>query len=322
MAGSSPFPKPSIFSLLPALQTLCRLYGQAAGRSDLDGWSLVGRDPQVIEQLMPSLGWFYHYYYRVTTDGWDQIPRDQPVMLVGSHNGGIASPDMYMMMYDWFCTFGPHRPLFGLMTPTAWELLPPMAHLDAQLGAVRAHPKVAIAALKQGASIAVYPGGIQDMFRPYALRHQVCFQNRKAFIKLALKTSVPIVPMISYGAHATLRVLADFYPQLQWLHERGVPWPFGIDPQVFPIYLGLPWGIALGPLPNLPLPLALHTRIVRPIYFERTGNQAARDLDYVDFCYQQVQHHMQTALNALVAEHQPGNLPLQRSAPSRINNSN
>ena len=284
------------------LQALWRLTQPISSAHPLDGWSLKGRQPETLKQMMPLLKWVYEHYYRVTTDGWEQIPTDEPVMLVGSHNGGIAAPDLHMMLYDWCRCFGPERPLYGLMHPSVWRAFPAGARWATQMGAVRAHPRMAIAALNHRASIGVYPGGIQDVFRPYTMRHKIYFHNRKGFIKLALKKAVPIVPMISYGAHSTLMVLADIYPQVRYLHENGMPWINGIDPEVFPIYLGLPWGIALGPLPHIPLPIKLHTRICAPIRFERYGPETLRDKAYVDACYERVGTQMQQALDDLVAE--------------------
>ncbi|NEN97378.1 MAG: glycerol acyltransferase, partial [Moorea sp. SIO3I7] len=152
-----------------------------------------------------------------------------------------------------------------------------------------------------GASVLVYPGGAQDVFRPHSQRHQIQLAGRKGFIKLALREKVPIVPIISNGAHDTLIVLGDCYEQARQLHELGIPWLFGLDPQVFPIYLGLPWGLAIGPLPNIPLPIPITTRVCPPIVFERYGRVAARDQDYVDACYEQVSTQMQSELNRLVA---------------------
>ncbi len=286
------------------LEALWRLSQPIKSPYPLDGWSLEGRDPKVLKQMMPLLSWVYEHYYRVSTDGWAQIPRNEPVMLVGSHNGGLAAPDLHMMLYDWCRCFGPERSLYGLMHPSVWQAFPAGARWATQMGAVRAHPRMAIAALNHGSSIAVYPGGVQDVFRPYEMRHKIYFHNRKGFIKLALKKAVPIVPMISVGAHSTLMVLADIYPQVRYLHEQGMPWPKGIDPEVFPIYLGLPWGLAVGPLPHIPLPVKLHTRICEPIRFERYGAEALRDREYVDACYRQVSDQMQQALDQLVAEQQ------------------
>lgn len=263
------------------------------------GWSLERRDEAVIQSFMPIWGWLYHNYFRVQTSGWEQIPSGK-VLFVGSHNGGLAAPDMFMMMYDWFRRFGFSRPIYGLMHPRVWEVALPIAQLAEKVGAVMAHPKMAIAALHQGASVLVYPGGAEDVFRPYNLRNKIYFANRKGFIKVALREEVPIVPVISHGAHETLIVLADIYKQMQQLHEWGMPWLFNIDPVVFPIYLGLPWGIGIGPLPHIPLPVPIQTRVCPPIIFERYGREAASDRQYVDLCYEKVLFFMQQELDDLV----------------------
>ncbi len=266
------------------------------------GWSLEERNAKVIEELMPKWQWFYENYFQVKTDGWKHVP-DGQVLLVGSHNGGLAAPDMVMMMYDWFRRFGTQRLVYGLMHPNAWTVYQPIAKLAAQTGALRANPRMAIAALAKGASVLVYPGGAQDVFRPYTHRDRIEFMGRKGFIKLALRQGIPIVPLIAKGAHETLIVLGDFYQQAKQLHEWGIfPWLLDLDPQVFPIYLGLPWGLAIGPLPNFPLPVPIHTRVCPPIRFDRYGQEAASDRAYVTRCYQQVVTQMQEELDRLYAE--------------------
>ncbi|MGK7923043.1 MAG: lysophospholipid acyltransferase family protein [Trichodesmium sp.] len=265
-----------------------------------DGWSLDDRDPEVIESMMPLWEWFYRYYFRVQTSGWDNIPRDKKMLIVGSHNGGLASPDTPMFMYDWFRRFGTESLVYGLMHQNAWNISS-SNKLPVQCGAVRAHPKMAIAAFQRNASVVVYPGGAADVFRPHSMRNQIYFAGRKGFIKLALREEVPIVPMISHGAHDTLFVLGDFYELAKQLHNWGIlPWLFDTDPEVFPIYIGLPWGLSIGPLPNFPLPIQIHTRVCPPIVFERYGREAACDRDYVDVCYHQVLNQMQQELDKLV----------------------
>jgi 1-acyl-sn-glycerol-3-phosphate acyltransferase len=207
-----------------------------------------------------------------------------------------------MIAYDWFERLGTERLIYALMEPTIWQVFPGLARLATQVGSIQAHPRMAIAALRRGASLLIYPGGAQDVFRPYCLRNKIYFCGHQGFIKLALQEQVPIIPLISHGAHSTLIVLTDIYPQLQQLHQQGIPWLFGIDPIVFPIYLGLPWGIAVGPLPNIPLPVKLHTRICPPIIFHRSGEEAAHDRDYVNECYNKICHLMQLELDRLVKE--------------------
>ncbi len=266
------------------------------------GWSLDDRDPKIIEQLMPFFGWVYQDYFRVQTDGWEHIPKTGKVLLIGSHNGGLAAPDTVMMTYDWFRQFGTDRLAYALMEPKIWQFLPGLARLATQVGTIQPRPELARAALRRGGAVLIYPGGAKDVFRPYFLRHKIYFHGHKGFIKLALQEEVPIIPFISHGAHSTLIVLADIYPQLRQLHQLGMPWLGGIDPGVFPIYLGLPWGIGVGPLPNIPLPIALHTRVCPAIIFERYGEAVARDREYVDHCYRLVCEQMQQELDRLVRE--------------------
>ncbi|MBL1178565.1 lysophospholipid acyltransferase family protein [Pantanalinema sp. GBBB05] len=291
----------TLLQLIPAFKSLLELGMQAtlAPANSLNGWSLSDRDPQVIQQLRPLLDWLYCDYFRVQTDGWEHLPPSGKALLIGSHNGGLAAPDLYMVMRDWYDKFGVDRPAYALMNPAIWTAMPGSARLAAQVGALRAHPKMALAALQQNATLLIYPGGAQDVFRPYSERHKIHLHGRRGFIKLALQTETPIVPVISAGAHSTLIVLADIYPQLQQLHQYGLPWLFGIDPEVCPIYLGLPWGIAIGPLPNIPFPVQIHTRVCRPIVFERYGEAAADDREYVDRCYDLVQTRMQSELDRL-----------------------
>ncbi len=251
---------------------------------------------------MPIWQWQYHHYFQFMSDGWEHIPDRGRMLVVGSHNGGLAAPDMFGLMYEWFERYGTERLAYGLAHAGVWQYLKPISKLATQAGAVRAHPKLAIAALQQDAAVLVYPGGAEDVFRPYSRRHQIEFAGRKGFIKIALRERAPIVPVISIGAHESLIVLTDIYAVLKQLHELGMPWLFGIDPVVFPIYLGLPWGISFGPLPNIPLPTQIHNRICAPIEFSRYGRAAANDRDYIDRCYTLVEHQMQRELDRLVKE--------------------
>lgn len=294
----------NIVAKIQSAIAMAELYFKASvtNANTLTGCSLDDRDPEIIEQLMPFVGWVYQNYFRVQTDGWENIPKTGKVLLIGSHNGGLAAPDTVMMTYDWLRQFGTERLAYALMEPRIWKFLPGLGRLAAQVGAIQPHPDLIRAALRKDAVVLVYPGGAKDVFRPYSLRHKIYFNGHKGFIKLALQEEVPIVPFISHGAHSTLIVLAEIHSQMEQLHRLGMPCLGGIDPGVFPIYLGLPWGISFGPLPNIPLPVKIHTRVCPAIAFERYGEEAARDRNYVEQCYRQVESQMQQELDRLVAE--------------------
>lgn len=294
----------TLVSIIQSAITFADLYRKAslASSTTLTGWSLDDRDPKIIEQLMPFFSLVYQYYFRVQTDGWENIPKTGKVLLIGSHNGGLAAPDTVMMTYDWFRQFGTERLAYALMEPKIWQVFPGLARLATQVGTIHPHPDLIGAALRRDAAVLIYPGGVKDVFRPHHLRNKIYFHGHKGFIKLALQEEVPIIPFISHGAHSTLIVLGDIYPQLQQLHKLGMPWLGDIDPGIFPIYLGLPWGISFGPLPNIPLPIKLHTRVCPPIVFDRYGEEASHDREYVDRCYRLVCNRMQQELDRLFEE--------------------
>ena len=54
--------------------------------------------------------------------------------------------------------------------------------------------------------------------------------------------------------------------------------------------------------PNIPLPIKLYTRVCPPIIFDRYGNEAAHNREYVHQCYEQVCNLMQRELEQLVRE--------------------
>ncbi|NJR69056.1 MAG: acyltransferase family protein [Synechococcales cyanobacterium CRU_2_2] len=265
-----------------------------------DPW-LGRRRVEFIQQCLPLWEWLYRHYFRVETQGWQHVPpAGQSALFVGSHNGGLASPDTVMMMVDWFRRFGPERPIYGLMHPKVWQASPPLAAIAEWCGAIEAQPKLAIAALQSGASVLVYPGGSRDVFRPHRDRGKIQLAGHQGFIKIALRQQVPIIPVISSGAHDTLIVLEDLYPLVKQLNQWGMPWLMGIDPEVFPVYLGLPWGLGIGPIPNLPLPVPIKTQVCAPIMFEWYGREAAQDRSYVQNCFERVQQEMQQALDRLM----------------------
>jgi 1-acyl-sn-glycerol-3-phosphate acyltransferase len=270
-----------------------------SGFSGRPGWSLTERDPRVIRSFMPLWEWFYRHYFRVQVEGRHHVPPGQ-ALFIGSHNGGLAAPDMIMLTYDWYQHFGLDRPIYGLMHPQVWRGLPPLARLAEQVGAIAAHPRVAEKAIETGASLMIYPGGPQEVFRPHSQRNEVRLQGRTGFIKLALKHDLPIVPIVSTGSHETLFVLTDIYPQMRRLHDEwGMPWIFGVDPLVFPIYFGLPWGLTFGPVPHWPLPLPIRISMSEPIKFDRSGPDACRDRSYVQACYDRVVAQMQQDLDRI-----------------------
>ena len=50
------------------------------------------------------------------------------------------------------------------MHPTVWQVSPDIASMAVQCGALKAHPKMAIAALRKNAPVLVYPAALKMFF--------------------------------------------------------------------------------------------------------------------------------------------------------------
>lgn len=161
-------------------------------------------DHDFAEKLEPFLEGLYKYYFRCDIQGWENIPQTK-ALYVGNHNG-LLTFEVLMMFYAYWKQFGKTRRALGLAHSVALNN-PFFKWLIPRIGAVPADPEIALEALKRDYSLLVYPGGEKESFRPYKDRKKVDFYQRKGFIRLALNAKVPLVPIVSIGAHESYVIL-------------------------------------------------------------------------------------------------------------------
>jgi len=161
-------------------------------------------DPEFAGKIAPFLEGLYKYYFRCDVSGWENIP-DAKALYVGNHNG-LLTFEVLMLFYAWWERFGFTRRALGLAHSVALNN-PFFRWIIPRIGAIPADPEVASEAMERGYSLLVYPGGEKESFRAYKARKNVEFYGRKGFIKLALRSKVPIVPIVSIGAHETYVIL-------------------------------------------------------------------------------------------------------------------
>jgi 1-acyl-sn-glycerol-3-phosphate acyltransferase len=253
------------------------------------------RDPAFIRDELERLAWYTERYHHSEVTGLEHIP-DGAALAVGSHNGGVACPDMFALMLAFWRHFGVESPAFGLMHDLVFHV-PIIGGYLSRLGAVPARPENALAGLARGARVLVYPGGDIDAYKPFARRHEIRFGERRGFIRIALKARVPIVPIVSAGAHETFIVLDD---GVETSRRLGIKRLTRLE--VIPLIAGLPWGLFVGPAPFLPLPVSVKVRALPPIAWPDLPAGAADDRDTVERCFEEVRARMQDALDDLVRE--------------------
>jgi 1-acyl-sn-glycerol-3-phosphate acyltransferase len=278
--------------VLVELSQLRSLVG-AAVRHGVPRADLHERDPDYLRDNLALLWLLASFWHRGEVRGLDNIPGQGPVLLVGNHSGGNMTPDTFVFTLAFSTYFGVERRFYQLAHDlvVGWPLIGPLLRKS---GTVAASPENAEQALRTGAALLVYPGGDWEVHRPSWHSDRVEFGGRMGFIDLALKTGVPIVPVVSIGGQET----ALFLTRGEHLARA-----LGLDRmarlKVLPISLGLPWGVNVGDfLAHLPLPAKITTQVLPPIDLRRRfGRRPDRRR-----AYEHVTGVMQDALDELAAE--------------------
>ena len=255
----------------------------------------VERDPDMIARVTPLLDAVLTYF-DPEVEGFERLPEKGPMLIVGNHSGGIYMPDYWSFLRHWVRERGPGEPLYSLGFDFIFAL-PGVRSMARRMGAVPANHTNGDHLLEAGCSVIVYPGGDQDDYRPWTERHHVDLRGHSGFVRLALRQGVPVVPLVSHGSHDAIWVLSrgERVAQLLQLDRLRI--------KVLPLVAGAPWGVAVAPVPTIPLPAKVTVRVCDPLHWEHLGPDAADDPDVVRHCYEEILGRMQANLDELVAAH-------------------
>jgi 1-acyl-sn-glycerol-3-phosphate acyltransferase len=252
-------------------------------------------DPAFIEEGLPFLDYILRYF-DAEVEGFENVPDEGPMLLVGNHSGGTLVPDTAVFIGSWYRERGVDKPLCALAFDAVFGL-PRYGDVARKAGAMPANAENAKAAFAAGAAVLVYPGGDHDAYRPWTDRNRIDFGGRKGFVKLALREQVPVVPFVGHGAHESVVVLA---------RGDSMSGAIGFDrlrTTVMPLVWQLPWGISIPFVPGIPLPVKVTMQICPPVDWSRYGPEDADDPAVVDRCYDEIVDIMQTELDRLAEEH-------------------
>ena len=263
--------------------------GAVGGRLSAD---LDDRDPDYIRENLPFVWLLSSLYFRAEVRNLGNVPEDKPVLLVGNHSGGNVAPETFIFTLAFATYFGVERPYYQLAHNLV--IASPYGQILRKYGTVSASHENAKMALESGAALLVFPGGDWEVHRPSWERNKVDFNGRKGFIKLAIDTGVPIVPVVTVGGQETALFLS---------RGAGLAKLLGIDRmlrlKVLPISISAPWGLNIGDLlGHIPLPAKITTEVLEPIDIEE---QFGADPD-TNEVYEFVTNQMQEALDSLAAE--------------------
>ncbi len=256
-------------------------------------WSVNRRDEGFRRRQSQFWNLVMDHYFRMEVEGWHRLP-EPPALLIGVHASGVIPIDAYLTGFQWYRRFGSSRPLHG----TAHDFLmalPGIGDYLRGIGTLPAAPDSISAGLEAGHDVIIWPGGDLDALRPWTKRDQVVLGARHGFVKMAIRESVPIVPVATVGGSDTLIVVSD---------GRGMAKRLRLDKllrsEVFPIAVGVPLGLAPGMLPQIPLPAKIRTEFLDPIELDPDPARAD-DKRYVSIKYREVERKLQAGVDRLAA---------------------
>jgi 1-acyl-sn-glycerol-3-phosphate acyltransferase len=253
---------------------------------------LDDRDPDFIRENL-SLSWLLAtIWFRGEVRNMERIPEQGPVLLVGNHSGGTITPDTIVFTLAFNTFFGVERPFYQLAHNLV--LTSPVGPFLRKFGTVAASQENARRALDCDAAVLVYPGGDWEVNRPTWEANRIDFAGRKGFIKLALDSGVPVVPIVSVGGQETAIFLTHGERLAKALRLDKV-----LRLKTLPVNLSLPWVLNVGDfLGHLPLPAKITVQVMEPIDLrERYGDEP--DIDRI---YEDITSSMQDQLKELAAE--------------------
>lgn len=256
---------------------------------------LSGPNEQFMRYIQnPVWNFLCDHYFRLDIEGWHRIP-DETSLLIGTHSGGSLTMDAWTLVHSWFRHFEGRRILHG----TAHDVLmgaPLLGDYFRAVSVIPASRAGVTAALAAGHDVVVWPGGEEDAMRNWRHRDKAVLAGRKGFVRQAIRSGVPIVPVATVGGHDTVFVLSEGRFLARWtgLGKR-------LRGATAPIIAGFPFPLAIEILPmHLPLPAKIRTEFLDPI---RVDSDPARvdDTEYVDAIYHQVEGAIQEGMDRLAA---------------------
>jgi 1-acyl-sn-glycerol-3-phosphate acyltransferase len=260
---------------------LWNLFRHRSRTLDLDDF---GFDQPAARTWWPLFEFLYRVWWRVTASGLENVPGTGPALLVANHSGVI--PWDGAMIKTSLRLEHPGGREARMLILDMFTTLPFLQPWLRHMGEVRACPENAERLLSRDEIVCVFPEGIKGVGKLFRDRYRLARFGRGGFIRLALRTGAPVVPVSVVGAE-------EIYPNLFRLDFVGRP----VGLPYFPV---TPFFPALGPLGTVPLPTKWWIDFGTPIVFEHGPGIAERPM-IVNELADRVRTALQTMIDSRLA---------------------
>ncbi len=220
------------------------------------GFDSFGYDPRYSRPAALAAALLYRYWLRVETHGIDRVPEGR-VLLIGNHGGNTFAYDGAMLGMAMLLEAEPPRIVRG-MAEYYLPQIPFFSVLMHRIGSVVGTPENCVQLLERGEAIMVFPEGSRGFVKPYSKAYRLQ-RFGLGFMRLALETDTPIVPVGIVGSEEQSPALAD----VKWLGRL-------VGSPAFPITPTFPW-LGLGGF--VPLPVKFRIHFGEPMRFEGDAHE-------------------------------------------------
>lgn len=184
--------------------------------------------------------WLFKHYHRVETFGIEKVPRGR-VLLCSNHSGQLPM-DAAMIGAAMLIQAAPPRAVRSMVEK--WmPTLPWVSTFMARVGQIVGTPENCRRLLQNEEAVLIFPEGTRGLNKLWAKRYQLQ-EFGLGFMRLALETNTPIVPIAVVGAEEQAPSMMDLKPVAKLLGfphfpvtPTGLPFPL---PTRYRIYFGDP----------------------------------------------------------------------------------
>lgn len=243
-----------------------------------------GMDPSFVELVRPIFEFLYEDYWRVEVQGIQNIPKKGRCLLVANHSGMLPY-DGAMITVACLKKHPARRSVRFLIEDFVYHF-PFLGTFMHRIGAVRACPENATWLLKKEELVLVFPEGVKGLGKLYSERYQLKRFGRGGFVRLAIETQTPIVPVAIVGAEEIHPII---WKSSILAKAMGVPY--------LPVTPTFPW---FGPAGLIPLPTKWKIQFGKPFLFNDYKAKDAEDVLLVQTLSEKVQARIQTMVTQSV----------------------
>ena len=206
-------------------------------------------------------------YFRMEIEGAENIPRRGSVIFAPNHSG-FAGFDAVLLSHI-IQSEGKRIP--RVLTHHFWFLTETTSFPAQKMGFTEATYENGINALKKGNAIVLFPEGEHGNFKPSSERYQLQ-EFRRGFVRMAIETQSPIIPVVVLGAEET-NINLGRLKFTKFLKGSVIPLPLNI----------------------LPLPAKWKIKFLEPIYLPYKPS-ALKDNDLIHEVAGEIQETLQQAI--------------------------